>query len=84
MKLNSFKEILNSNNNEFKLALDSNFFEGNIDGVPFINCINSIQVSITFSDNTLLSIELLSKSSTLFAYCTEESIEHRFSVSGQK
>ena len=39
---NSFKGILNSNNTEFKLAVDSNFFEENIDGVPFINCITSI------------------------------------------
>ena len=56
----SFKGVLNSNNNEFKLALDSNLIKGNIDGVTFINGITSIQASITFSDETLLSIEPLS------------------------
>ena len=80
----SFKGILNSTNNEFKLALDSNLIKGNIDGVTFINGITSIQASVTFSDDTLLSIEPLSKSSILFAYCTEGSIKHSFGVSGHK
>jgi hypothetical protein len=81
---NSFKGVLNSNNNEFKLALDSDSIKGNIDGVTFINGITSIQVSLTFSDDTLLSIEPLSKSSVLFAYCTEGSIKHSFGLSGFK
>ena len=81
---NSFKGILNSNNNEFKLALDSNLIKGNIDGVTFINGITSVQANITFSDDTLLSIEPLSKSSILFAYCTEGSINHSFGISGHK
>lgn len=80
----SFKGILNSNNNEFKLALASNLIKGNIDGVTFINGITSIQASITFSDDTLLSIEPLSKSSILFAYCTEGSVKHSFGISGHK
>ncbi|MBP2284662.1 hypothetical protein H4V97_002980 [Flavobacterium sp. CG_23.5] len=80
----SFKGVLNSNDNEFKLALDSDLIKGNIDGVTFINGITSIQVSITFSDDTLLSIEPLSKSSVLFAYCTEGSIKHSFGISGHK
>jgi hypothetical protein len=80
----SFKGVLNSNNNEFKLALDSDLIKGNIDGVTFINGITSIQVSLTFSDDTLLSIEPLSKSSVLFAYCTEGSIKHSFGIAGHK
>jgi hypothetical protein len=80
----SFKGVLNSNNNEFKLALDSDLIKGNIDGVTFINGITSIQVSITFSDDTLLSIEPLSKSSILFAYCTEGSFKHSYGISGHK
>lgn len=80
----SFKGVLNSNNNEFKLALDSDLIKGNIDGVTFINGITSIQVSVTFSNDTLLSIEPLSKSSVLFAYCTEGSINHSFGISGYK
>jgi hypothetical protein len=80
----SYNGVLNSNNNEFKLALDSDLIKGNIDGVTFINGITSIQVSLTFSDDTLLSIEPLSKSSVLFAYCTEGSINHSFGISGHK
>jgi len=80
----SFKGILNSTDNEFKLALDSDFSKGNIDGVTFINGITSIQVSITFSDDTLLSIEPVSKSSVLFAYCNEGSIKHSYGISGHK
>ena len=80
----SFKGVLNSTDNEFKLTLDSDFSKGNIDGVTFINGITSIQVSITFSDDTLLSIEPLSKSSVLFAYCDEGSIKHSYGISGHK
>lgn len=80
----SFKGVLNSTDNEFKLALDSDFSKGNIEGVTFINGITSIQVSITFSDNTLLSIEPVSKSSVLFAYCNEGSVKHSYGISGHK
>lgn len=80
----SFKGVLSSNDNEFKLSLDSNLLKGNIDGVTFINGITTIQVSITFSDDTLLSMEPVSKSSVLFAYCTEGSIKHSFGMSGHK
>jgi hypothetical protein len=80
----SFKGVLNSNNNEFKLALDSNLIKGNIDVVSFINGITSIQVNFTFSDDITLSIEPLSKSSILFAYCTEGSINHSYGISGHK
>jgi hypothetical protein len=80
----SFKGVLNSNNNEFKLALDSNLIKGNIDAVSFINGITSIQVKFTFSDDITLSIEPLSKSSILFAYCTEGSINHSYGISGHK
>lgn len=80
----SFKGVLNSTDNEFKLALDSDFSKGNIDGVTFINGITSIQVSITFFDDTLLSIEPLSKSSVLFAYCDEGSIKHSYGIYGHK
>ncbi|MFV8340905.1 hypothetical protein [Flavobacterium sp. XS2P39] len=80
----SFKGNLNSNNNEFNLTLDSDLSKGNIEGISFINGITSIQVTISFSDDTLLSIESSDKSSLLFAYCTEGSINHSFGVSGHK
>ncbi|MFV8326356.1 hypothetical protein [Flavobacterium sp. ZS1P14] len=78
----SFKGVLNSNNNEFNLTLDSDLIKGNIDGLSFINGITFIQVNLMFSDDTTLSIESLSKSSILFAYCTEGYIKHSFGLSG--
>lgn len=78
----SFKGVLNSNNNEFNLTLDSDLIKGNIDGLSFINGITSIQVNLMFSDDTTLSIESLSKSSILFAYCTQGYIKHSFGLSG--
>lgn len=78
----SFKGNLNSNNDEFNLTLNSDLIKGNIDGISFINGITSIQVNISFSDDTMLSIESSNKTSLLFAYCTEGSINHSFGVSG--
>lgn len=80
----SFKGVLNSNDNEFKLNLDSDLIKGNIDAVSFINGITSIQLSLIFSDDVTLSIESFSKSSILFAYCTEGYLTHSFGVSGRK
>ncbi|MFV5695866.1 hypothetical protein ACM55G_10560 [Flavobacterium sp. LB3P122] len=80
----SLKGVLDSKNNEFNLTLNSDLIKGNIKAIPFINGISSIQVNITFSDDTMLSIESLSKSSILFAYCTEGYIKHSFGVSGHK
>jgi hypothetical protein len=77
----SYKGVLNSNNNEFNLTLDSDLIKGTINGLTFINGITSIQVKIVFSDDTMLSIEPLSTSSILFAYCSEGSIKHSFGVS---
>jgi hypothetical protein len=47
-----------------------------------MNGITSVQVNITFSDDIVLSIESLGKSSLLFAYCTQGQIKHSFGVSG--
>ena len=80
----SFKGVLNSNNNEFNLTLNSDLIKGNINGVTFINGITFIKVKVSFSDDTILSIESLSKSSILFAYCTEGYFKHSFGVSGHK
>ena len=80
----SYKGVLNSTDNEFKLALDTDFIKGNIDGVTFINGITSIHVSLTFFEDTLLSIEPVSKSSVLFAYCNEGTIKHSYGISGHK
>ena len=80
----SFGGVLNSNNNEFKLALDTDLIKGNIDAVTFINGITSIQVNMTFSDDVTLSMESLSASSIVFAYCTEGTFKHSFGISGHQ
>lgn len=80
----SYSGVLNSKNNEFKLALDCDLIKGNIDAVTFINGITAIQVNLTFSDDITLSIEPLSKSSVLFSYCTEGQINHGYGISGHK
>lgn len=78
----SFDGVLNSSNNEFKLALDTDFIKGNIDAVTFINGITSFQVNMTFLDDMAISIESPSKSSILFAYCTEGYFKHSVGISG--
>lgn len=80
----SFDGVLNSSNNEFKLALDTDFIKGNIDAVTFINGITSFQVNMTFLDDIVLSIESSSKSSILFAYCNEGYFKHSVGISGPK
>ena len=80
----SFDGVLNSNNNEFKLALDTDLIKGNIDAVTFINGITSIQVNMTFADDVTLSMESLSASSIVFAYCTEGTLKHSFGISGHQ
>lgn len=80
----AFNGVLHSGNNESKLTIDTGLIKGNIDGVTFINGITSIQATVTFSDDTILSMEPLSKSSVLFAYCTEGTLEHSFGITGRK
>lgn len=80
----SFDGVLNSDNNEFKLALDSDLIKGNIDAVTFINGISSIQVNLTFFDDVILSMESMSASSILFAYCNEGTFKHSFGISGHQ
>lgn len=78
----SFNGVLNSNNNEFKLVLDTDLIKGKIDGITFINGTTSIQASITCSDDITLSMESLSTSSIVFAYCEKGYFSHSFGISG--
>ncbi|HSN47742.1 MAG TPA: hypothetical protein VLR29_03185 [Flavobacterium sp.] len=80
----SCKGVLKSNNDEFKLALDTDLMKGTVDGISFINGISSIQVNLTFFDDVTLSFESLSKSSILFAYCGEGYLTHSAGISGHK
>ena len=76
--------VLNSNNNEFKLVVDTDLIKGNIDAITFINGITSIMVNLTFSDDVTLSMESLSTSSIVFAYCTGGTFKHSFGISGHQ
>lgn len=78
----SLKGVLNSNNNDFKLALDTDLIKGKIHGIKFINGTTSIQISITCSDDITLSMESLSTSSIVFAYCNGGYFKHSFGISG--
>ena len=80
----SFNGILNSNNNELKLALDTDLIKGNIEAVTFLNGFTSIQVNLIFFDDVTLSMESLSATSIVFAYCTEGSFKHSFGISGKQ
>ena len=80
----SFDGVLNSTNNEFKLAMDTDLIKGNIDAVTFINGITFIQVNMTFADDVTLSMESLSASSIIFVYCTEGTFKHSFGISGHQ
>lgn len=79
-----FNGEAHSNNNDSQLAINSGLIKGKVKGVTFINGVTSIQVDMAFSDDIELSIEPLSKSSILFAYCTEGKIEHSYGISGHK
>ncbi|OAB29051.1 hypothetical protein SAMN05444395_102188 [Flavobacterium fryxellicola] len=78
----SFNGVLNKNNNEFKLTLNTDLVKGEIDGITFINGITSVQVSLTFLDDITLSIESFSNSSIVFAYCNEGHFRHSYGISG--
>lgn len=78
----SYNGVLDSRNNEFKLALNSESVRGKIDGVTFINGITSFNINIEFSNDTTISIEPFSKSSILFAYCKEGTVKHSYGISG--
>ncbi|TDD77416.1 hypothetical protein [Flavobacterium caseinilyticum] len=80
----SFNGVLNSSDNEFKLALNTDLIKANIEAVTFINGITSIQVNLMFSDDVTLSMESLSATSIVFAYCTEGSFKHSFGISGHQ
>ena len=80
----SFDSVLKSNNNEFKLALNTDLIKGYIEAVLFVNGITSIQINMTFADDVTLSMESLSASSIVFAYCTEGTFKHSFGISGHQ
>jgi hypothetical protein len=80
----SIKDVLNVSNNEFNLVLDSKFFKGNVDLVNYGPNITSIQVTMSFLDNTTISLESFTNSSIVFAYCNEGNFKHSFGISGEQ
>lgn len=81
--ISSSKGVLNSSNNEFNLALDNALFKGNVNLITF-GTITSIQVGMTFFDDTVVSIESFNHSSIVFAYSNEGMFNYSFGISGQQ
>lgn len=80
----SFEGVLKVSNNEFNLALDCNFFKGNIDLLTFNLAITSIQVKMSFLDDVTVSLESFNNSSIVFAYCNDGNFRHSFGISGEQ
>jgi AraC-like DNA-binding protein len=80
----NLRGILTSNNEEYNLALESDFAKGNIEGMIFQEGMTYMQFEIVFSDDVMLSIELFKTSPIFFAYCSEGSLKHSFGVNGDK
>jgi len=82
--ISSSTGVLNSSNNEFNLTLDTALFKGNVNLITFGTAITSIQVSMTFFDDTAVSVESFNNSSIVFAYCNEGMFNYSFGISGQQ
>jgi hypothetical protein len=82
--ISSSKDELIISKNEFNLAVDTAFFKGNINQTTFGTTITSIQVGMTFFDDTVVSVESFNSSSIVFAYCNEGMFNYSFGISGQQ
>ena len=81
---NSFEGALNSDDNTFKLSLNTSLTKGKIEGFTFINGITTIHIEMTFFDDVTLSMESAGTSSIVFAYCNGEGFQHSFGSTGHK
>ena len=82
--ISSSEGVLNSSDNEFNLALDNALFKGNVNLITFGTATTSIQVSMTFFDDTVVSVESFNNSSILFTYCNDGMFNYSFGISGQQ
>lgn len=80
----NLKGTLLSNNNEYNLALESDFARGNIDGITFSEGMTYIQFDMVFSDDVRMSMELSNNSPIFFAYCSEGALQHSYGVQGER
>ena len=81
---NSFEGALNSDDNTFKLSLNTSLTKGKIEGFTFINGITTIHIEMTFFEDVTLSMESAGTSSIVFAYCNGEGFQHSFGSTGHK
>ncbi|MEA9415453.1 AraC family transcriptional regulator [Flavobacterium sp. PL02] len=80
----SLKGTLTLNNEEYNLALESDFVKGNIEGITFQEGMAYMQFDLVFSDDVMLSMESFKTSPILFAYCSEGALKHSFGENGDK
>ncbi|NDP26972.1 MAG: hypothetical protein GZ087_06030 [Flavobacterium sp.] len=80
----SLKGTLLSDNNEFKLALESDIARGNIEGITFPEGMTFMQFDMVFSDDVRMSMELSNKSPIFFTYCSEGNFQHSYGVQGER
>ena len=72
------------NHDSFTLTLNTSSIKGNVRVITFGPTITSVQVRMTFLDDTTVSLESFSNSSVVFAYCNEGLLKYSFGISGQQ
>jgi hypothetical protein len=80
----NFNGTLISNNDEYNLALRSDFVKGNIEGITFAEGMTYMQFDMVFSDDVRMSMELSNNSPIFFAYCSEGTLQHSYGVQGER
>lgn len=79
---NDFKDSLNGtlsvNNDEYNLALQSNFANGTITGITFPDGMTFMEFDVVFHDDVRLSMESFSNSPLFFVYCSLGKFQHSF------
>lgn len=80
----NFKGTLTAANDEYNLAIGSNFAKGNIKGIPFSDGVIFMQFDIVFYDDVRLSIESFASSPIFFGYCLEGTLQHSFGEQGER
>lgn len=80
----NFEGKLTLNYDEYSLALNSDFANGNIKAITFPEGMTYIEFDIVFYDDVRLSMESFMTSPIFFAYCREGIIQHSFGESGDR
>lgn len=80
----NFSGTLQSYNDEYNLALDSDLAQGNIKGITFSEGMTYLQFDMLFSEDVRMSMELSNNSPIFFAYCSNGTLQHSYGVQGER